>query len=110
MSSSNNGIARLNRAMEERSHKIAEHHSQQQSFMGTIVSDGLKLDVFPAVIPRGSYLVCRSLSQPTSNWTTVQSEPVKLPESLRPLQVGDRVLVALADEAEFVVVDIVEEG
>lgn len=109
---SKNGIARLSRALETRSHKIAVFHSKQQNFMGTIVADGLKLDVFPAVIPHGSYLVCRSLCQPESNWTEVQkdSESVKLPKSLRSLQVGDRVLVALADSSEFTVVDIVEEG
>jgi hypothetical protein len=112
MNSARNGIARLNRTLEARSHKIANFHSKQQNFMGTIVADGLKLDVFPAVIPHGSYFICRSLCQPVSNWTTVEGnlETVKLPKSLFPLQVGDRVLVALADGLEFAVVDIVEEG
>lgn len=112
MNSARNGIARLNRTLEARSHKIADFHSKQQNFMGTVVAEGLKLDVFPAVIPHGSYLICRSLCQPVSKWTSVEenSETVKLPESLCPLQVGDRVLVALADGSEFVVVDIVEEG
>jgi hypothetical protein len=115
MNDEKNGITRLGRVLESRSHKVAAFHNQNHDFLGTIVSDGLKLDVYPAVIPHGSYLVCRSLCQPTDKWTVVasNSEPVKLPETLRPLQIGDRVLVVMTgskESPEVVVVDIVEEG
>ena len=113
MSNEKNGITRLGRVLESRSHKVAAFHSQDHDFLGTIVADGLKLDVSPAVIPHGSYLVCRSLCQPRENWTKVNSDVVTLPETLRPLQSGDRVLVVMTgnkESPEFVVVDIVEEG
>ena len=121
MNDEKNGITRLGRVLESRSHKVAAFHNQNHDFLGTIVSDGLKrseerrVGKYPAVIPHGSYLVCRSLCQPTDKWTVVasNSEPVKLPETLRPLQIGDRVLVVMTgskESPEVVVVDIVEEG
>lgn len=93
---------------------------------GTIGKDmGLVTDVYPEVIPKGEYLVCRSITGYTlgtseSSWiehlqedkhihsipsgVTGHSHDVPMPK----LKEGDRVLVAwVADDA--VVVDVIEE-
>lgn len=75
--------------------RIAEQtRGSDELELGTIRPDaGLLLDRFPVPIPKGSYLVGRRLTEP---------------ETLSPLQAGDRVLVAWVNGGtDPVIVDVV---
>lgn len=78
---------------------------------GTIGADfSLLTDTFPLNIPKGDYAVCRCLHMGTVNdcfavIDTPHFHEVPVPEGIRSLQPGDRVLVAWVRN-EPVVVDI----
>lgn len=78
---------------------------------GTISADfSLLTDTFPLSIPKGDYVVCRSLNAGMTNdcfavIDTPHFHEVPVPEGIRSLQPGDRVLVAWVQN-EPVVVDI----
>lgn len=85
--------------------------------LGTILPDmSLKLDRFGKPIPKGQYLVCRALTlgdPMVKTRTTVVGDhgqhdhEVPVPEKLKPLGPGDRVLVAWVNSADPVVIDVV---
>lgn len=107
------GVERFVRVMSGKMHDTAIYHSPQLIHLGTMVGDSLKIDMLPDLIPVGNYYVCRTLRQPTSDWTTdVEGVEVKLPKKLWPLQSGDRVLVLEIQNSyhnsDFIIVDVVE--
>lgn len=77
---------------------------------GVIDDDyNLKTDTFSELIPKTDYFVCRSLIMGESGERWIETEGndvVPLPENLRKLKTGDRVLVFWIG-ADAVIVDIV---
>lgn len=72
----------------------------------------LKTNTFKVAIPKGSYSICRGAHQGNKDETftiTQTGETVLIPESMRGVSPGDRVLVAWV-QSEAVVVDIVQKS
>lgn len=113
MKSGNKGVNRLARALDKRMQTMSA--SLDELELGTIQSDmSLKLDGFAAPIPKGHYLVCRSLTLPdpmavtSPAGTGPHTHNVPLPSQLAPLKSGDRVLVAWVNQGtDPVVIDVV---
>lgn len=107
------GANLLARVIEERVREMVRGPDVLE--LGTIQADGsLLLDRFPWPIPRGEYLVCRSLTLPDPVAETGpggadgHTHPVRRPEGLAPLRPGDRVLVAWVNRgSDPVVIDVV---
>jgi len=86
--------------------------------LGTIQADmSLKLDRFAVPVPKGEYLVCRSLTLQDPMATTMETtvgdhgthtHGVPRPAQLAPLAPGDRVIVAwVNDGIDPVIIDVV---
>ncbi|MGN0404467.1 MAG: hypothetical protein ACI4F1_04540 [Bariatricus sp.] len=80
---------------------------------GEILSNlSLKTNTFKIPLPKGSYSICRGAHQGNKDETltiTQTGETVLIPESMRGVKPGDRVLVAWV-QSEAVVVDIVQKS
>ena len=115
-----NQVDRMCQMFRQQMHNTSQFYNMSQVALGTITAGkSLQVDGFPFSVPAGSYYVCRTLCQPISQWTEVlpvdNSGWVKLPDKLKPLAVGDRVLVAMTSNgagnpAEYIIVDVVEES
>lgn len=91
----------------------------QSSFVldfGEILENGdLQTNTFPVPIPKGDYSICRQLTLGKTGDSlicTAEQPPrytVIIPDKMRSIQAGDRVLVAWVQN-EAVVVDIIEES
>lgn len=77
---------------------------------GEVQANGnLVTNTFPVPVPKGEYSVCRQLTLGSSGerfTSTDDSHGVLLPEKMRGLAPGDRVLVAWVN-SEAVVIDII---
>lgn len=110
------GINKLAQALQGRMNQVMNGNKDTVCDLGTIQSDmSLLTDLFPIPIPRGSYLVCRQLTigdkdeefaETNEKGIDNHKHKVKLPESMRKLKPGDRVLVCWVQN-DAVVVDIV---
>lgn len=71
--------------------------------LGTITTTGLKLDNFKYEV---KYMVLEYLKLGTDNFssTTDGLHIVATPDQLRPLASGDRVLVAVVNKSDFIIV------
>jgi hypothetical protein len=110
-SSGNPGINKLARVMQQRMQEV--NKSPLLLDFGVIQDDySLLTNTFPIPIPKTDYLVCRDVThdpgKPLTQTKTVDlhSHDVVLPESMRWLKPGDRVLVAWVQN-DAVVIDIV---
>lgn len=113
-------VDKMCRMFRQQAHETGKFYNMSQVALGTITAGkSLQVDGFPFSVPAGSYYICRALCQPTSQWAEVlpvdNSEWVKLPDTLKPLTVGDRVLVAMTSNgagnpAEYIVVDVIEKS
>lgn len=110
-SSGNPGINKLARVMQQRMQEV--NKSPLLLDFGVIQDDySLLTNTFPIPIPKTDYLVCRDVThdpgKPLTQTKTVDlhSHDVVLPESVRWLKPGDRVLVAWVQN-DAVVIDIV---
>ena len=107
----NEGINRFARVLDGRMHR----HEDKPPILdfGEIQENmSLRTNNFPEAIPQSDYIVCRSaVLNPDALWATTttadgHSHDVNFPGALRPLQAGDRVLVAwVGDDA--VVIDLI---
>jgi hypothetical protein len=113
----------LTSGMSKLAHVLSERIGQQVQKadaleLGVIKSDmSLLLDRFPIPMPRGEYLICRTLTLPNPIATTsgksvgdhgTHDHTVPRPAKLRALSPGDRVLVAwVNDGTDPVIVDVV---
>jgi len=112
----NRGASKLAQVIAER---IASQTQQPDALeLGTIQDDmSLKLDRFAVPVPKGEYLVCRSLklSDPMTITTEAivgdhgtHTHDVLRPAQLAPLTPGDRVLVAWVNGGiDPVIIDVV---
>lgn len=109
----NSGVSKLAQVIAER---IAGQTARPDVLeLGTIQADmSLKTDHFEKPIPKGEYLVCRTLTLPNLMTTTniagqdAHIHTVIRPEQLSPLKPGDRVLVAWVNGGiDPVVIDVV---
>ncbi len=109
----NAGINRLANVLSHRMKK--ESMSPLVLDFGEIQGNGsLVTNTFPAAVPKGDYSVCRQVTFGNTGEqfaTTMGSPPygVALPEKMRGLLAGDRVLVAWVQN-EAVVVDLVSSS
>ncbi|WOC33486.1 MULTISPECIES: hypothetical protein [Caproicibacterium] len=111
-------VEKMCRTLRQQAHETGKFYSMNQVALGTITAGkSLQIDGFPFSIPVGNYYVCRTLCQSESQWTEVlpvdNSGWVKLPDKLKPLAVGDRVLVVMpsngaGNPSDYIVVDVVE--
>lgn len=107
----NSGVVELVAALDERMRAFAE--SPLVLDFGEIRADGsLRTNTFPIPIPKTGYRVCRSLTLGEAGIdfcevkTTTETGKAYLPENIRKLKAGDRVLVAWV-QAIPVVIDII---
>lgn len=109
-------VDKMCRTFRQQMHNTGQFYNMSQVALGTIAAGkSLQIDGFPFSVPAGNYYVCRTLCQPTSQWTEALPVDNKLPDALKPLAMGDRVLVAMTSNgagnpAEYIVVDVVEES
>jgi len=112
----NSGVSKLAQVIAERITTQTQRPDALE--LGTIQQDmSLKLDRFTVPIPKGDYLICRSLTLPDPMATTTEavvgdhgahSHDVPRPKQLDPLAPGDRVLVAwVNDGTDPVIIDVV---
>lgn len=112
----NSGVSKLAQVIAERISSQTQRPDALE--LGTIQSDmSLKLDRFAVPIPKGEYLICRSLTLPDPFATTtdatvgdhgIHNHDVPRPLQLAPLSPGDRVLVAwVNDGTDPVIIDVV---
>ncbi len=109
----NAGANRLARAIQRRI--VESLHGPDALELATVQGDlSLLFDRFSTPIPRGDYLVCRSLTLQDPMATTdeagteTHTHTVPRPAELAPLVAGDRVLVAwVNDGTDPVVLDVV---
>jgi hypothetical protein len=110
------GMSRLAQVLSQRMGEQAQRPDAME--LGTIRADmSLLLDRFPIPMPRGEYLICRTLTLPNPIATTsgksvgdhgIHNHTVPRPAELRALSPGDRVLVAwVNDGTDPVIVDVV---
>ncbi|MBR1744363.1 MAG: hypothetical protein IJ733_21390 [Lachnospiraceae bacterium] len=107
----NSGINKMANVLSQRMKK--ENASPLVLDFGEIKKNGsLVTNTFPVAIPKGSYSVCRQLTlgETGKKLTTTSEDPpehkVIIPEKMRSVQPGDRVLVAWVQN-EAVVIDII---
>ena len=126
----NPGVNRLANALQERMNRNREADSALVLDFGVIQGDySLKTNTFGPSIPQSDYTVCRQLTLgPTGAWLTethvemdgshthpvptgggAHDHDIKIPEKMRSIKPGDRVLVAWV-QSEAVVVDIILPG
>ena len=115
----NGGMNRLARVLQRRMQDSVGANTSDALDLGVISGDmSLVADNFPIPIPAGSYLVCRSLTISSTNDELKKTEDasdghgahrhsIRVPEKLRSLQPGDRVLIGWIS-SEAVVIDILE--
>ena len=102
-----NGAQKLAATLQRRMSNVNHHDSKVSIELGKITSSmGLKLDNFSQTIPKGDYMVCRSLklSSVNTGYTDEHRHTVDLGQNT--LSPGCRVLVAWAG-GEPVVIDVV---
>ena len=120
------GVSKLGDVISERAKAVNGLNPLVLDF-GVIQSDySLKTNTFAKPVPKGDYSVCRQLTLgPTGAWLTethvkmdgshthpvptgggAHDHDIKIPEKMRSIKPGDRVLVAWVQN-EAVVVDIV---
>lgn len=101
---SSRGIAQLAKILDSRIGAVGQNGQVLE--LGTIQGNySLKTDTFQHPIPQSSYHVCRSLAIGRPG-EAICAAGVPIPEKLRSLAPGDRVLVAWVG-SEPVVIDIV---
>ena len=101
------GMARFAAVMDAR---MQEHipSDLKIDFAEIVSGNGLKCNTFPEVIPASDYMVCRQLTLGnTGDWmanveTTGGSGSAYLPEKMRKIKAGDRVLVAWVQDTPVV--------
>lgn len=114
---SNMGMNRLARAIQDRMNRNRDANSELVLDFGTIQSDrSLKTNTFAHAIPRADYHVARHLTLGGTgsvlSYTTQvdgHSHAVTIPQKMRSVQPGDRVLVAWV-QSEPVIVDVIVRG
>lgn len=107
----NDGIAKMVSIFDKR---MKEHSDKPLVIdLATIQADGSLIpDSFPETIPKSDYRICRQLSLGnTGDYLTDVTTPegggqAYIPEKMRKLQAGDRVLIAWAQKTA-VVIDII---
>lgn len=111
MSESNPGVNKLANTLSSRM-KLENHNPLVLDF-GSIKSDySLQTNTFPIPIPKSDYTICRNLALGKSGSFAVTEDTndhfhnVLIPNTLRSLSPGDRVLVAWVQN-EAVVIDII---
>lgn len=115
----NSGFSELASVFDSR----MREHSKQPYIVelgGITANKELKTDSFPEPIPKNSYYIARSLTLGKKDETFTKTgtvgdhgeASVKIPEKMRTVKPGDRVLVVWAgpNHADPVVVDIVLEA
>lgn len=126
--SSNLGLNKLAQVMQERMDRNQQANNGALVLdFGTIQADmSLKTNTFAVPIPQADYHVCRQLTLgPTGSFLTEtktqgqhgghisgdgsHDHDIKVPEKMRSIKPGDRVLVAWV-QSEAVVIDIVLRG
>jgi hypothetical protein len=123
----NQGLNKLAQVMQERMNRNQTANSALVLDFGTIQADmSLKTNTFSIPIPQADYHVCRQLTLgPTGSLLTETKTPgkhgghtggdgshdhqIKVPEKMRSIKSGDRVLVAWV-QSEAVVIDIILRG
>jgi hypothetical protein len=84
--------------------------------LATVLGDlSLQLDTYGVPIPKGEYMLCRSLILPPTWATSTEGDgttwehqhTVTRPEQLAPLKAGDRVAVAWINGTELLVIDVI---
>lgn len=130
---SNMGLSKLAQVMQQRMNRNQDANGALVLDFGTIQSDmSLKTNTFAIPIPQTDYHVCRQLTLgPTGSWLTTTNvnkagvpldgehpnhtagenfgrhkHSVLVPEKMRSIKPGDRVLVAWV-QSEAVVIDII---
>lgn len=111
------GMNKLARILQGRMNRTKDADGALVLDFGTIQGDmSLKTNTFTIPIPRADYHVCRHLTiGPAGGYlaaTSVadgHSHSVSIPEKMRKLNPGDRVLVAWV-QSEAVVIDIIVRG
>lgn len=76
---------------------------------------GLQLDTYAHEIPKGEYLICRSLTLPSTLATNLAGQgttwehqhTTARPQQLDPIKAGDRVLVAWINGNDLIVLDVI---
>lgn len=123
----NQGLNKLAQVMQQRMNRNQEANGALVLDFGTIQGDmSLKTNTFAIPIPQADYHVCRQLTLgPTGSLLTdtktrgqhgghlsgdgAHDHDIKVPEKMRSIKPGDRVLVAWV-QSEAVVIDIVLRG
>ena len=110
----NEGVNRLAQVLQDRTQKHRDAYADLLLDFGVINSDySLLTNTYPIPIPKSDYLVLRQLTLGDTNdtltkTTTVSSHKhdVLIPEKMRYIKPGDRVLVAWVQH-DAVVLDII---
>lgn len=101
------GAARLATALQKRMNAVSSYNSSVSLELGKITSSmGLKLDNFSQTIPKGDYMVCKSLKLPSVNTGSTEGHRHTVNLGQNTLSPGCRVLVGFAS-GEPVVIDVV---
>ncbi len=110
MADTNGGMAALARVLQNRTNEIVSANSEVVIDFGTIQDDySLMTNLYPYAIKRGDYAVTRSLQLGSAGGTlttTADGVAVLIPESMRGISPGDRVLVAWSKSTP-VVIDLI---
>jgi hypothetical protein len=124
---SSQGLNKLAQVMQERMKRNQEANGSLVLDFGAIQADmSLKTNTFSIPIPRADYHVCRQLTLGTAGSLLTEtktpgqhgghmggdgshSHQIKVPEKMRSIKPGDRVLVAWV-QSEAVVIDIILRG
>lgn len=114
----NEGSNKLAAVLQDRMRQMSER--PQTLDFGVIQGDmSLLLNGFPKPIPQKDYLVCRLLTlgatgeaycETTSEGHHVHNHQGIIPEKMRSIKPGDRVLVAWVGEDDAYVIDIIMPG
>ncbi len=114
----NEGINKLATVFQDRMRQMGER--PQTLDFGVIQGDmSLLLNGFPKPIPPQDYLVCRQLTlgaageeycETTSDGHHAHNHQGIIPEKMRSIRPGDRVLVAWVGEDDACVIDIILPG
>jgi len=128
MDENNQGMNKLAQVMQERMRRNQDANGALVLDFGVIQKDySLKTNTFAIPIPKSDYHVCRQLTLgPTGAWLTethvnmdgshthpvptgggAHDHDIKIPEKMRSIKPGDRVLVAWV-QSEAVVIDIIK--
>lgn len=106
------GVEALGNVLFEQMKGVSQYGNRNAAVqLGRITSGlGLKLDNVGYTIPKSDYMISRSAMLPTQNLKTETADGhthnMKMPTCFRPIQSGDRVLVAMVG-TEPIVIDIV---